>query len=219
MKNLWEPYSLWDGLVLWLRMDEKSGYTVFDHSAYRNHGRAYGARPTGHLGWHFDGVDDYVEVPDDPSLGITDAITIEVWVKNLQESYPHTYGAVVGRFNRKTGNRFLIKSTITIVQMYINGDRKDFNGAGIGVDVWKHIVFVWKSDEGGRIYVNGIPGTLYSHTGTADTGTDSFIIGGDKPSPWYAFNGTIALVRIYERALSAGEIWWSWNLSRKYFGI
>ena len=35
---------------------------------------------------YHDGIDDYVSIPDDPSLDITDAITIEAWVSNVTSS-------------------------------------------------------------------------------------------------------------------------------------
>jgi flagellin-like protein len=34
----------------------------------------------------FDGIDDYVEVPDDTTLDLTDAISIEAWIKPLENS-------------------------------------------------------------------------------------------------------------------------------------
>ncbi|MGC9317249.1 MAG: hypothetical protein ACP5KN_04345, partial [Armatimonadota bacterium] len=38
------------------------------------------AEAPGHQALVFDGVDDYVRAPDDPSLRMTDAVTVDVWL-------------------------------------------------------------------------------------------------------------------------------------------
>ena len=70
--------------VLWLKFDEGSGNTAKDSSEYQNDGTIYGAT------WSndcisgsclsFDGVDDYVEVPDSSSLSPVSEVTVVAWV-------------------------------------------------------------------------------------------------------------------------------------------
>ena len=76
--------SWWDGTT-----DE-----VKDGSGNGNYGTAYnGANTTNNVvsteanrSGYFDGIDDYVEVKNTYSLNITEAITVEAWVKPLQET-------------------------------------------------------------------------------------------------------------------------------------
>jgi len=71
--------------------DNKYTTEVLDSSGNGNHGSAVGGANnidltavSGKAGF-FDGVDDYVEVPSKYSLNITQALTVEAWVRPLEE--------------------------------------------------------------------------------------------------------------------------------------
>ena len=70
-------------LVGYWKFDEGSGTTAVDSSGQGNDGTLKGAPEwaVGQLGdaLDFDGSSDYVEVPHNPSLSITEAITIAAW--------------------------------------------------------------------------------------------------------------------------------------------
>lgn len=83
-----------ESLVGFWPFDNRSGSVAYDYSGNRNNGTltsmADPATPSS--GWNstdckyggclnFDGVDDYVEVPDSASLNIDNQITIEVWIR------------------------------------------------------------------------------------------------------------------------------------------
>ena len=71
-------------LVGWWRFDEGRGGIVKDWSGKGNDGRIHGARWVEGIfgfGLLFDGKDDYVNCGDSPSLRLTEAITIEAWMK------------------------------------------------------------------------------------------------------------------------------------------
>ena len=69
---------------IWL-FDEGEGQDVRDGTAHENHGKlkTEAAWVGGKFGTalDFDGEEDYVDVPDSPSLNITEAITIVMWAK------------------------------------------------------------------------------------------------------------------------------------------
>jgi len=71
-------------LVGWWKFDEGSGMDAND-SAGNNHGTLVNGPiwTTGRTGGalQFDGVDDYVEVPNSNSLQLTNAITVAAWAK------------------------------------------------------------------------------------------------------------------------------------------
>lgn len=72
-----------EGLVAFWALDEGIGNTVGDASGNNLNGTAYGATiVSGMVGnaREFDGVNDYIEVPDNNLLDINDSITIMMWV-------------------------------------------------------------------------------------------------------------------------------------------
>ncbi len=86
-------------LVGMWHFDTGSGNIAVDSSGRDNHGTLYyGPEWTAGInltGLTYDGVDDYVLVPDDFSLDITDEITIEAWMKPLASSDGY-YGKITG---------------------------------------------------------------------------------------------------------------------------
>lgn len=67
------------GVVAWWQAEDNG-----DDGAGANHGSEVNgaAYATGVVGLAFslDGLDDYIEVPDSPSLDLTDSITVETWI-------------------------------------------------------------------------------------------------------------------------------------------
>lgn len=83
--------------VLLMHFNEKQDSVVTDSSDYGNDGVVYGA------GWmegkfgtalYFDGVDDYVKIPNSESLYIGDEITIEFWLYVKTKPTSGYYSAV-----------------------------------------------------------------------------------------------------------------------------
>lgn len=71
-------------LAAYWPMNENAGDTVYDMSGNYLHGVAHGTSFTeGVYGMarFFDGIDDYVEVPDDSLLDIDEEITISLWAR------------------------------------------------------------------------------------------------------------------------------------------
>ncbi len=80
------------------------GSAVPDSSGESNHGVLYTGegmsdKSTGGMygaALAFDGVDDYVEIPDDPALDVTDEVTVEAWIN------PTAAGGSVGEIASST---------------------------------------------------------------------------------------------------------------------
>ena len=68
------------------------------------------------------------------------------------------------------------------------------------------------------MYINGVPITSDTQTGTIDTNTGGMTIGSYNSGAYY-FNGNIAVVKVYNRALSAAEVKRNFNALRGRFGI
>ncbi|UCF13308.1 MAG: type IV pilin [Thermoplasmatales archaeon] len=77
--------------------DTGSGTIAVDSSGRDNHGNLfYGPQWTigiNGTALNYDGIDDYVEVPDNPSLDLSDEITIETWINPLDHSEGY-YGEI-----------------------------------------------------------------------------------------------------------------------------
>ena len=134
---------------------------VADSSANENHGMIYGASFVYGVfgeGLYFDGVDDYVEVPDSPSLDITDAITIEAWVKRM-EARRQTILAKwrIGDIQR---SYLLALTADNKVQFWLSPDgtwanRKELTSSTVIGSEWTHIRAVWDGTAMG-IFINDV---------------------------------------------------------------
>ena len=198
------------GLVSHWRFDEGSGPTAADDVGMNLGTLVNGPTwSTGRVGGAltFDGSNDFVQVSDDPSLDITSELTIAAWIS------PHSAGqGDQGRIVDKAG----ADGTVGWVFHVNSSNRLGFQQHGktpgintrsnvISIDTWQHVVAVVSGGRNVTFYVNGTnvgSGTL---NGAIAANTKPLWIGirGDGQR---AFDGSIDEVRIYDRALSAGEV-------------
>jgi len=92
--------------------------------------------------------------------------------------------------------------------------------------VWIHIVVCWTADGTSRpknVYKNGAflssEGSYSSSSWVIDYGGTSWRIGSQQDIPGRAFDGKIAVARIYNRELSASEIEQNFQVQRQRFGV
>jgi len=92
--------------------------------------------------------------------------------------------------------------------------------------VWIHIVVCWTADGTSRpknVYKNGAflssEGSYSSSSWVIDYGGTSWRIGSQQDIPGRAFDGKIAVARIYNRELSASEIEQNFIVQRQRFGV
>ncbi|MCD6216075.1 MAG: LamG domain-containing protein [Candidatus Aenigmarchaeota archaeon] len=154
----------------------------------------------------FDGVDDYVEVPD--IINSSNSFSVGAWVKTFDLTRPEWETTIV---NQRIG--------AVAWTLYQGSDSKFkftvwHNGSvawtavspTIEANKWYHITGVYnKEDSNIKIYLNGIASSPVTTTDSiADVATSTRIGWGANANRF--FNGIIDDVRIYNRALSAGEI-------------
>jgi len=155
---------------------------------------------------YFDGVNDYVEVPDTPALN-PPTITLEAFVKPLsieeeQEIINKWYHIPLSQAQyrlRIINNRFDIRLNIngTFISCYSNP---------IEAGKWYHVVGTYDGTQI-KIYVNGILDNIVNVTGSINTaGTLPLKLGIYGNNVSIPFNGYIAYVRLYNRALTADEV-------------
>jgi len=207
-----------EGCVLWLDLTEDTGDIVYDHSGHGNNGRVYGAileKRLPFIGRYFDGVDDYVEVPDSPSLRISNEMTFVFWVKPL--TLPSVEGAWGIVF--KSGE-YLIRAQATDEWAFFVYDGSDYEprvqGGIVEQDKFTMITAVMKFDG---TYIKKY---LYqdaelvareeTQTGDIAQTTNSVLIGGYGG---YYGKQVIGEVRFYNRALTAREIKYLYEETQK----
>jgi hypothetical protein len=198
-------------LVSWWKFDEGQGDIAYD-SAGDNDGTIYGATWTsGQIGGalDFDG-DDYVEVADDESIGggVTSSLTVSMWLKSNVDL---TTGENSYRAMEKADCYFFLQGNdgpIGTGGMNFLVKRSNSNyhadiGTSLNNNQWYHLVGTFNGTDI-KVYLNGILKDITNAGGPIDDDNGILRIGSDDSG--FYFDGTIDDVRIYDRALSAGEI-------------
>ena len=220
-----------DGLVLYL--DAKYSYpgatgtnpdvyTWYDMSGNENHGElkngvGYNTANGGSL--VFDGVDDYV----DCGTGLSSSsLTISLWVK---------FNSLSNQVLITKGNWDTNAASYTIAY-YNNEIRTDTfeSDSTYGttkysftptLNIWYNLTFVSNANNSTYTeYINAsnITLTISNVYRTPRSGSYSVNIGRNTNGN-YPFNGNIAKVSVYNRALSASEIQQNFNATRSRYGI
>ena len=188
--------------------DAETGSTAHDSSEYGNDGTVYGASwVDGKFGkaLSFDGVDDYVKVPDSESLDITDEITVLMWVK--QSTTPTSNAYIIDKHDAQATDWgiYVDADSKIIFQSYGTSDNYVTTGYSLPNGEWKHIVFTWDGNII-KLFVDGEEKYSQELTGSFTTSTNPIEIGRKIGNNDYCWNGIIDEVRIYDRALSGEEI-------------
>jgi uncharacterized protein (DUF362 family) len=199
---------------LW-HFNEGTGATAADATTNGNTGTVSGAAwTTGKFGSAlvFDGVDDYAEMPDSPSLDITGAVTIEAWVRF--ETIQSDWRVVAGKVNTtlNTSNYHLSKSADHKFNFGFNetGTSGGWHGYSSKLTVaagkWYYVAATYSdlSNEV-RIYIDGSRDTLYACPYSMITNDLPLRIGRNN-NGLEALNATIDEVRITNRALTQQEV-------------
>ena len=151
-----------------------------------------------------DGVDEYVDCGNSTNFDITEEITLSAWVK--------TSDAGNGEHNpfvTKGDHAYAIKHSVNNeIQFFIYDG--DWFTANVDVDSsfngdWRFVVGTYDGSEL-RIYIDGGLGDVTPHVGTIEVRTNNLFIGANSEANTRFYNGAIDDVRIYNRALSAGEV-------------
>ncbi|MBI4045117.1 MAG: hypothetical protein HY392_05390 [Candidatus Diapherotrites archaeon] len=197
--------------ISWWPGDGNANDVVGDNNGTLENGAGFG---TGKVNQAFrlDGRNDYVNVPDSPSLDINGPITIEAWVYPL--SYPHYAGIVSKNSYSNRTYKFVINSDLDGLYFELKGvggyvsvitNYKTHPLASIiPLDRWSHVAAVYDGSDL-IIYSNGSEvarktvGTI-----TILTNAKSLKIGSDEGER--VFHGGIDEVGIYNRGLSQAEI-------------
>jgi len=217
--NLQFPSYLRKGLVLEFLMNEGEGTVVYDTSGNGNHGEINGAKwvklPNGKWVLEFDGVDDYVRVPYSDNLNIVGAITMVALVKPEKGTGQQAIIAPAG-IHRMYSLYLRHEAGVDVgARMNINGTEYYVMTGTVNYGEWNFIAAVFNGQKW-VIYINEWKSPPTVATASYSRQNGAIYIGwcGDLFPPKY-FNGLIAFVHIYNRALTESKIKTLYEMAKK----
>lgn len=204
-----DPGTAKEGLVAAYGFEELTGNEVDGSSGEANHGVIAGAIriEEGRFGkaLAFDGIDDWVTVSDADSLDLTSGLTLEAWVYPTETMNNWRSVLIKERRNGLTYSLYANSDTNQpSTAIRIRSDRILKGGPQLQANQWAHVTATYDGATQ-RLYVNGSEVAKQSLSGKIATSGRALRIGGTAIWDEF-FQGRIDEVRIYNRALTEGEI-------------
>ena len=221
-----------NGLVLSLDAQNTNLYatsptTANDISGNNNNGTMLnGVQYIGDVGgcWKFDGVNDFINVPNSSSLQVTGNQTLVFWV------YPERRDRRQNFYNKAYGGEGTITYETNGSLNYYwgtnGGDGSPYQGVTTEggpmttLNTWYFIVLVRELSTPSRTvkwYINGVLNRTVSASYTSATaGTSPILIGDGYTNE---FLGKIGMVRQYNIALTQDDITTIYNATKSRYGI
>ncbi|MBL7910142.1 MAG: T9SS type A sorting domain-containing protein [Bacteroidia bacterium] len=194
-----------------------------DLSGNGNNGIVNGAVPTTdrfatpNAAYSYNGVTDYIIVPNSPSQSGFNDMSISVWINvnafsGIQSIVAKWYQALNCGSNSDTYEAALSGSQVQFATNYTNltAFSSPPSLPANSTNVWKHLVYISNSTSGGSIYINGVLAATDAAVGTICNSTNSIYFGADYDGNWNFihryFNGKIDDIGIWNRVITPCEI-------------
>ncbi|MCB2199899.1 T9SS type A sorting domain-containing protein [bacterium] len=183
-----------------------------DASGFENHGTVHGALPAGDNGGNpglalaFDGEDDHVRIPVNPSLNFTEAMTINLWFRVNEhpdrEAFIISHGSWQNRWKVSIIPEQKVRWTVKRASATSDLD----SDAAVLANHWYNLTVTY-GDGDMAMYIDGELESSTSASGDITTSDIDLTIGQMLPGDnGYNFFGRINDVRIYNRVLQEEEI-------------
>jgi len=169
--------------------------------------------------WDFDGTDDYIGVDN---LGLS-SHTIEGWIKSDNASQGGggfaTIKSVIGNYDGGSSKYTYIGFIPTLTWRIDDGSisHQTVAGAGtISVDTWYNVALTYNASNGVTVgYLNGVQQGTINFTSNITFNSIPFNL--CKSQAGVYFDGSVALSRCYNRALTAAEVLQNYNAQKNRF--
>jgi hypothetical protein len=196
-------------LVGWWTLDEGVGTTTLDSSGHGNDATFRGNPQwvaDGKFGSaiQFNGTTDYLAAPDSDSLDIKgDQLTLAAWVRANSWATSHFIRKVAD-----TGTDAIyfirVQATMLRTDLATSAGTTIVQGTTpVPANEWVHVALVYDGAEA-RLYLRGAVDGRAAVSGKIAESNNELRIGRGEPAGY--FNGMIDDVRVYNRALTDGEI-------------
>ncbi len=197
-----------DGLVAHYAFDGDAN----DQSGNGNHGEVNG--PTlseGRFGdadgaYSFDGVDDYISVPNSNSLQSPDAaVTIAAWV--YIDQWDDGWASICLKSDTEDDGQYGLQVTDEgRFEVYVAGDcTAIYTDLVFTTASWFFVAMTWDGTDV-IVYVAGEPEATEPFSPAPQSDNHPLRIGQDLPGSVEYLNGRLDDLRVYDRALSADEV-------------
>ena len=198
-----------NGLVGWWPMDSSAN----DMSVNGNNGTIYGATLTtdrfgnANSAFLFNGLSDYIEVPDDSALDLSNSFTLASWIKTNDYNQPLQYAIGKGRGPSGTGYALAFYDPNQGVIALNDGSSNLFIGSADSslVSGW-HLVVGTYDGTTLKIYIDGTVRDSVSAFVNLINSTEPLCFGREASGIGRYFNGSLDDIGIWDRPLTACEI-------------
>ncbi|MFT7315085.1 MAG: hypothetical protein ACI9J5_003241 [Paraglaciecola sp.] len=159
-------------------------------------------------GASLDGTRDYIQIPDNSELDISDELTAMAWVNPA--SFPASDLMTI--VSKDANFEFHLDPTGQVLWWWTNssGTSRSFtsNATNVTLGNWHHVAITYSKSAGSqKIYIDGVETNSESYAGESLINNNlPLYIGTDDNYPSRDFDGSIDEVKIFKRALSIAAI-------------
>ncbi|MHC4622215.1 MAG: LamG domain-containing protein, partial [Planctomycetota bacterium] len=212
--------STGDEIIGWWEMDDASGGTAADSSAYGNDGTLVGPltwTDDVERGWCLDFTDanNYVTIPNESDYDLTGNMTVMGWMKASYEDWRNFSTIIAKGLDGSDGWALHKASRANAMSFYVDVSGMPWDGiqAGVGIfdNQWHHVAGVYDGSNA-YIYIDGgVDSNSVACSGNMATNNWDVWIGENSQSKDGGSNareweGLIDDVRVYNYALSQSEV-------------